>query len=80
MSYRLQITDISATDDGILIKKMQIIDSDTGDIIRIAKLTPQLAELLKQVEIDTTLIMLLDSMKEKNPSITKLVDTFRLFT
>lgn len=76
---RLIIKTIEVTPDGILIRSMEVIDAISGETLRVSKLTPQLAEFLKCVEIDVDAYFEIQAMREKNPSFTKLVDTFKLY-
>ena len=76
---RLVPKDIELTPDGILIKSMNVID-DMGEILRVAKLTPELVEFLKITEIDVTKYFQVLAMKKKNPEMKNLIDTFKLFT
>jgi hypothetical protein len=79
MSARLIITYAELTPDGILIRSMSVIDSMSGDTLRISKLTPELLELLKHIEIDTSDYMQLQKMQDANPAVKKLVETFRAY-
>jgi hypothetical protein len=79
MSARLTIIDASLTPDGILIQKMGIIDSVSGETIRIAKLTPELLEMLRQIEIDLSDYFALTKMQAANPAVKKLVETFKCY-
>ena len=77
---RLTIKDIELTPDGILIKSMNVIDGDTGETLRVAKLTLELVEFLRITEIDVTKYFQVLAMKKKNPEMKNLIDTFKLFT
>jgi hypothetical protein len=77
---RLIIKEAEITLTGILITKMSIIDSESGFELRIAKLTPGLLEFLKILEIEIDNYFEVQKMKEKNPSFTKLIETFKLYT
>ena len=77
---RLVFTEVTISDEGILISKANIIDETTGEVFRIAKLTPELALFLKSVEINIDDYMTFQEMKKKNPALTKLVSTFNLYT
>lgn len=79
-SVRLVITEASIVETGILISKMSVIDGVSGEVLKIAKLTPELLYFLKMVEIDLTDFMNVQEMKAKNPAFTKLVETFKLYT
>ena len=46
-SVRLVIKIAEITSEGILIRSMEIINTDTGETIKIAKLTPELLDYLK---------------------------------
>lgn len=70
---RITINEAKATDQGILITSCSVIDGDTGKVLRIAKLTPELAELFTKIEIDTDIYFL---MQKQN--IKQLINTFNL--
>jgi hypothetical protein len=80
MSTRLIISDAQIVPEGILIKKMEIIDTVSGISLRIAKLTPQLLNFLMQLEIGTDDYFALQKMQESNPLIKKLCETFKTYT
>jgi hypothetical protein len=77
---RLRITELSLQDGRIVISSMSVIDTDTGADLRIAKITPELVDFLKHVEIDLTLYMQIEQLKKINPDIKKLIGTFALTT
>lgn len=79
-SVRLNITDAEITDAGILIKSMSVIDGVSGEVLKVAKLTPELLDFLMLCEIDLTNYFAVQEMKAKNPAFTKLVETFKLYT
>jgi hypothetical protein len=76
---KLIIKSSELTPEGvILINSFSIIDSSTGDEIRIAKITPELHVFLQSCEIDISDYSTFISMKEKNPVLKKLVTDFNL--
>jgi len=77
---RLSIKTIEVTPDGLLIKSMEVIDAISGERLKIAELNEKLCEFLKCVEIDIDAYFKIEKLKEKNPNITELISTFRLFT
>lgn len=79
-TIRLIITDAEIVEAGLLIKSMSVIDTVSGETLKIAKLTPELLDFLKMIEIDCTNFLHIQEMKKKNPNLTKLIDTFKLFT
>jgi hypothetical protein len=79
-STRLVIKTAEITPEGLLIRSMEVIDGATGENLRIANLTPELLEFLKMIEIDVTKYFKVMEMKRKNPNLTQLADTFKLYT
>ena len=77
---RLVIKTAEITPEGILIRSMEIIDGESGENIKIAKLTPELLEYLKLIEISVDDYFKVQEMKKKNPAFTKLCETFKLYT
>lgn len=77
-NYRLAITDAKIDNGKIIITKMSIIETETGKVSRIASITPELLDFFKRIEIDLTLWMQLEELKEKNPDVKKLISTFGL--
>lgn len=78
---RLKITQATAQPDGTLhVTCVSIIDEQSGETIRAARITPELASFLMAVEIDLSLYFEIEKMKEKNPAISKLISTFALYT
>jgi hypothetical protein len=76
---RLIIKTAEVTPEGILIRSMEVIDGISGETLKVSKLTHELCEFLKCVEIDIDRYFELQQMQEKNPSVKILIDTFRLF-
>lgn len=72
-----KITEITLEGE-LLIKKFAIIDGETGEELRIAKVTPELEKLIKSIEIDITNYMNFIHIKEKNSNFMKLVSDFNL--
>lgn len=73
------ITDSLITEeDELLIKKLSIIDGNTGEELRVAKVTPELKQLLDACEIDVENYLQFAEMARKNPAIKKLVNEFNL--
>lgn len=77
---RLIIKQAKLTDEGILIRTIEIIDSISGEIVKITKLTPELLEFIKMIEIDIDYYFDIQEMKKKNPNFRKLIQSFKLFT
>jgi hypothetical protein len=80
MSTRLVIKTAEITPDGILIRSMNVIDGVSGETIKVAKLTPQLLEFLQLIEIEVDNYFQIIRMKEENPHLKKLINTFKLNT
>lgn len=78
MSTRLAITQTELTTDGLLIKQMEVIDGVSGEVIKIANLTPELAEFFEMLEIEVDDYFKIKAMKEKHPEFRKLVNEFKL--
>lgn len=78
MKNKLIIKEIEHTDQGILIKKCSILDCKTGKELRIAKLTPELIELFKRIEIELDDYIKFMNMADINPNLKKLVSKFDL--
>lgn len=77
---RLIIKTAELTKEGILIRSMEVIDADTGETSRIAKLTPELLDYLKLIEVDVSKYFKILDMKRKNENLTQLCETFKLYT
>lgn len=77
---RLTILDAELTSDGILIKKMAVIDGESGEQLKIAAFTPELFDLIKRTEIDVTNYLAFQDLCAKNPAIKNLINTFNLTT
>lgn len=76
---RLIIAESQITEQGeFLIKKFSIIDGNTGEEIRIAKVTPELKILLDSCEIDIENFLKFLTLAQKNTAIKKLVNEFNL--
>jgi hypothetical protein len=81
MSARLSFSDPQITDQGgLLIPEIYVIDTETGEKLRIAKITPELVDYLKMIEIDVSDYFTAQEMKKKNTAFTKLCKEFRLYT
>lgn len=76
---RLVISKAEIVDAGVLISEMIIIDEKSSEIIRIAKLTSELLEFLKTIEIELDDFMKIQKAKQDNPAFKKLVETFKLY-
>jgi hypothetical protein len=76
---RLIIKTAEVTPEGILIRSMEVIDGISGETLKVSKLTPELCEFLKCVELDLDVYFEVQKMRETNPAFTKLIDTYRLF-
>lgn len=77
---RIVFKTVELTPEGILIRKMGVIDGDTGDELRIVNLTPELLEFIKITEIQTDKYFEVQAMQKKNPEIKNLINTFNLTT
>jgi hypothetical protein len=77
MPIHIIISDCQITASGTLeIQKLSLIDSETGESLRIAKITPELVTLLKSIEIDVELY----SKIKDNKKLMYLIKTFNLIT
>jgi hypothetical protein len=79
-STRIKIKNAEITPEGILIRSMEIIDGESGENLRIAKLTPELLDYLKMIEISVDDYFKCQEMKKQNPAFTKLCENFKLYT
>lgn len=77
---RLIIKEAEATEQGILITKASIIDSETGIELRIAKLTPELANFFTCIEIDIERYQQIIDMCNSNEAFKHLVIHFNLIS
>lgn len=77
---RLIIKNAEITPEGILIKSMEVIDGVSGETLKIAKLTPELLDFMKRWEVEVSDYFRFESMKKKNPALTKLINEFKLYT
>jgi hypothetical protein len=77
---RLAFKTVELTPDGILIGSVEIIDMLSGESLRPAKLTKELAEMISCIEIDTDLYFDIQNLKAKNEIFQKLINTFNLVT
>jgi hypothetical protein len=59
---------------------MSVIDGETGQELRIAKLTPELCEYLKMLEFDVDAYFSVMALQKKNPAVKKLCQEFKLYT
>jgi hypothetical protein len=80
MPTRLTFHDVTATESGIHIARVELIDSESGIVMKVAKITPELAEFIGRIEVDIDHWYSIEKLKEKNPNIKKLISTFNLFT
>lgn len=80
MSARIRIKEAKVTTYGINISSMEVIDSDTGEVLKIAKLNQKLLEFLMTCEMDVDHYFKLTCAKKKNPAFVNLINTFKLFT
>jgi hypothetical protein len=80
MPNRIIIKTIEITPDGLLIREMSIIDSVSGEQIRIPNFTPELCAFLKMIEIDTDEFFKIQELRKKNPALNTLIDTYKLYT
>lgn len=79
-TIRLVLKEVELTDKGILITKVSLIESESGEELKVAKLNEQLLEFIKLCEFDMTEYMKIQKMKQENPAFKKLIDTFKLYT
>lgn len=77
---RIVITKASIEAGNILITEMKVIDGVSGVDLRIAKITPELLEFLKTVEIGVDDYFDILKAKQENPEFRKLIDNFKLYT
>jgi hypothetical protein len=77
---RLIIKTAEITPEGLLIRTISIIDGNTGKEIRVAKITPELLNFLKMVEIGVDDYLAIQTLQKKNPNVKKLCENFKLYT
>ena len=77
---RLALKTVELTSEGILIRSVEIVDMISGERLRPAKLTKELAEMISCIEIDTDLYFDIQNLKAKNKIFQKLINTFNLVT
>lgn len=77
---RIIISEATIEAGGILITELKVIDGVTGNDLRIAKITPELLEFLKTVEIGVDDYFAILKAKEQQPAFRKLIETFKLYT
>jgi len=77
---RLVFKDVEVTNEGLLIRQVEIIDMVSGEHLRPTKLTKELASFLEMLEIDTDLYFDTVKLREKNPAFAQLIRTFNLTT
>lgn len=77
---RIVITKASIEAGNILITEMKVIDGVSGVDLRIAKITPELLEFLKTVEIGVDDYFEILKAKQENPEFRKLIENFKLYT
>ncbi len=77
---RIIISEATIEDGGLLITEFKVIDGVSGAPIRVAKITPELLDFLKTVEIGVDDYFAILKAKEKQPSFRKLIETFKLYT
>jgi len=77
IKLKIETSEITASGE-LLIKKMSVIDGDTGKVLRIAKITSELRALLMSCEIDVTDYINFIELKKKNAELTKMVTDFNL--
>jgi hypothetical protein len=75
----LRITESELQTSGeLLIKQMSLFDKASGELLRIAKITPQLQNYLQGVDFETEKLLNYIEMSKKNPSLRELVSNFNL--
>ena len=79
-STRLTFRNLTATTNGVLIGKIELIDTDSGEVLRVANTTPELLRFIESVEIDLDTWVEITKMQEKNPAFKKLIHTLKLYT
>lgn len=77
---RLSLKNITIVNNSVSIGLVNIIDTENGEIIKVAKMTPELCKFLESVEIDIDAWYQIERMKNKNPNFTVLINTFNLTT
>lgn len=80
MPTRLTFHDVTATESGLNIARIEIIDSESGIVMKVAKITPELAEFIGRIEVDIDAWYQIEKLKEKNPNVKKLISSFNLYT
>ena len=77
---RFSIDEAQAVPEGILIKKMSVIDAISGETLRIVNLNKELAEFFTHIEINMDRYFEIQKLKEQNPAVKTLIHTFKLHT
>lgn len=77
-SVRIKIADAIIKDGSIVIGRLEIIAGDSGEVLRVAKITPELLDLFMHIEIDVTDYMKVQEAIKSNSAFAKLVNTFNL--
>jgi len=77
---RIIISKATLEPNGILITEFKVIDGVSGGVLRVAKITPELLEFLKTLEIGVDDYFAILAAKEKEPAFKKLIETFKLYT
>jgi hypothetical protein len=80
MPTRLTFHEVTVSGTGLHIGRMEVIDEVSGESLRVAKVSDELCRFLESVEIDVNAWYEIEKLREKNPAVTKLIQTFRLFT
>lgn len=79
-TVRLVIKTAELTEEGILIRSIEVIDGVSGERLKVSKLNQELTDYLKMIEIDVTDYLAVTTMKKKNPAFTKMCQNFKLYT
>ena len=77
-TVRLKVAEALIKDGAIVITRLDVVAGETGESLRVAKITPELLELFHHVEIDVTDYMKVQELIKANPAFFKLVNTFNL--
>lgn len=78
MKTSLILKNVELTPDGILIRSVEVLDGVSGETLRPAILTQQLADFLKMIEIDTDSYFEIQKLRETNPAVMKIISEFNI--
>jgi hypothetical protein len=75
----LRIVELEVTDHGtMIINKIAVLDTNTMDEIRPAKITPELGEFLQKVLFDADNYRSAILMSRKNPALKTFINELKL--